>query len=444
MHGEELRCASARPKRTGPLVVCCFVAILAVFTSCLKEQDDYFPESPSERMASTMERVHTLLCNAEYGWEFEYYPGSSMDYGGIVYTVKFDKLTAEVACSLVPDSTYTSYYRMTNDNGPVLTFDTYNPLLHYFSTPSASEYEAKGGEFEFVVDSIADDLIVLYGKKTRNTMYLRRLTAPAAGYTAKAIHVYDNFVERISGTIGNVEAEGVFNLSNKHLTLVAGSDTIRNAFSFTDYGIHFYRPMTVGGVKVQSFAYDADTRMLTCLDKGAEQISVQGIPFDEKKMALKDYEGNYALRFSGGDRTQRVRIDLNRLDGTLVLSGLSPKYNLRLTYDYDTGNLKLTPQVVGEINGRTVYFVTYSSERGSVWLSDDASFTIKWNGNKVYSVFNFEPTNPQLYNCDSALLVLVYTNNDGNLTATVMDDGAWYTAGSPLIANIKSLSKMRN
>ena len=101
-------------------------------------------------------------------------------------------------------------------------------------------------------------------------------------------------------------------------------------------------------------------------------------------------------------------------------------------------------QVVGEINGRTVYFVTYSSETGSVWLSDDASFTIKWNGNKVYSVFNFEPTNPQLYNCDSALLVLVYTNDDGNLTATVMDDGAWYTAGSPLIANIKSLSKMRN
>ena len=416
---------------------------LLLLSSCLKDQDDYFSESPSERLVNTMQHVKQLLCSAEYGWEFEYYPHSSLAYGGIVYTVKFDSLTATVACSLVPDSTYTSYYKMTNDNGPVLTFDTYNPLLHYFSTPSATEYEAKGGEFEFVIDSIADDQIVLYGKKTRNTMYLRRLTAPADNYTAKTIRIFDNFIERFTGTIGGIETEGKFTLSSKRLVVATPTDTITNCFTYTDYGIRFYRPMHIGNATVQTFAFDPETQQLTCLDKGYENITLQGIPFDEQTMALKDYTGNYALRYDG-TKSARVSITVNRIDGSLILSGLSPMYNLQLTYDYDTGDLKLSPQVVGEYNGRTVYFVSYGSDGGHVWLADDASFTIKWNKNKYYPAFNFQATNPQLYNCDSALLVMVYTNEEGQLTAAVMDDGAWLTNNSPLIQNIRSLTKLRN
>ena len=416
---------------------------LLLLSSCLKDQDDYFSESPSERLVNTMQHVKQLLRSAEYGWEFEYYPHSSLAYGGIVYTVKFDSLTATVACSLVPDSTYTSYYKMTNDNGPVLSFDTYNPLLHYFSTPSATEYEAKGGEFEFVVDSIADDQIVLYGKKTRNTMYLRRLTAPADDYSAKTIRIFDNFVERFTGTIGGIETEGKFNLSSKRLVVATPTDTITNCFTYTDYGIRFYRPMRIGNATVQTFAFDPETQQLTCLDKGYESITLQGIPFDEQTMALKDYAGNYALRYDG-TKSARVSITVNRIDGSLILSGLSPMYNLQLTYDYDTGDLKLSPQVVGEYNGRTVYFVSYGSDGGHVWLADDASFTIKWNKNKYYPAFNFQATNPQLYNCDSALLVMVYTNEEGQLTAAVMDDGAWLTNNSPLIQNIRSLTKLRN
>ena len=321
-------------------------------TSCLKDQEDYFEEPSSERMANTMQRVQQILRSAEYGWEFEYYPSSDLAYGGIVYTVKFDSLTATVSCSLVPDSTYTSYYRMTNDNGPVLTFDTYNPLLHYFSTPSSGEYEAKGGEFEFVIDSIANDQITLYGKKTRNTMYLRRLTANPDEYTKKTIDIYDNFVERLTGNIGSAEVEGKFNLKNKSLQIVSGGDTLTNHFTYTDYGIRFYRPIRLGGAAVQSFGFDVETQQLTCRDPGYENITLQGIPFDENTMAFKDYEGNYILRYANGNSSVRVAIELNRIDGSLLLTGLSPHYDLRVTYDYETGDLSLTPQVIGEVNGR--------------------------------------------------------------------------------------------
>ena len=126
------------------------------------------------------------------------------------------------------------------------------------------------------------------------------------------------------------------------------------------------------------------------------------------------------------------------------MKGLSPMFSLILTYDYTTGDLHLKPQVVGEYNGRTVYFVSYATDGGHVWLADDASFTIRWNKNKYYPAFNFQATNPHLYNCDSALLVMVYTNEEGQLTAAVMDDGAWLVNNSPLIQNIRSLTKVRN
>ena len=179
------------------LLSCVGCGFVATTTSCTSEVDDYFPQSASQRLAATTDRARQILRSAEYGWEFEYYPGSDLAYGGMVYTVRFDSLTATVGCSLIPDSTATSLYRLTNDNGPVLTFDSYNSLLHYFATPSTEEYEAKGGDFEFVIDSLSEDFISLYGKKTRNTMYLRRLTASPDEYAEKTISIFDHFVDSI-------------------------------------------------------------------------------------------------------------------------------------------------------------------------------------------------------------------------------------------------------
>ncbi len=428
------------------------VYCLLTMTSCLKDQEDYFEESSSDRMLNTMHWVQDVLRSSEYGWALEYFPGSDLAYGGIVYTVKFDSLEAHVGCTLVPDSTYTSYYKVTNDNGPVISFDTYNPLLHYFSTPSSSEYEAKGGEFEFVVVSNngensmkAEEIteLVLYGKKTYNTMYLRRLTESAEKYTEKTINVYDHFVERLAGKFGDTDVEGKVNLQEKSVELVCGNDTLKNSFTYTDYGIRFYRPFNLRGLSAQSFDYDIETMELRCRDEGCEGVLLQGLPFDNTRMSLKDYEGSYALRYDNNSSV-RVKMRMNRLDGSLLLSGLSPMYDLRLHYDYETGDLRIAPQVIGELGGRSVYFCTYNSVGGNIWVTEKASLDIKWNGNKVYSSFNFVTTDPVNYPCDSGLIVALYNNEEGRLTASLVDEAAWMVNGSPLIANMRTLTKLRN
>lgn len=92
---------------------------------------------------------------------------------------------------------------MTNDQGPVLTFDTYNDLMHLFATPSSENYEAYHGDFEFVVDSIGDDAIKVHGKKTGNIFYFRKLETSPEEYINKVQKMEDNFiVSGLQGTVG--------------------------------------------------------------------------------------------------------------------------------------------------------------------------------------------------------------------------------------------------
>jgi len=418
-------------------VLCAVLLVLqaSLFTSCQNDDDDAFDVPASQRLQSEMTRAKQTLRSAQYGWEMEYYPGGDLAYGGLVYTVKFDSLTCTVGCSLIPDSTVTSYYRITNDNGPVLTFDTYNALLHYYSTPSGSEYEAKGGEFEFVIDSIADDFISLYGKKTRNTVCMRRLTAPADDYARQTVNIFDNFVDSIRGVIGGTEVRAKCSPTTKRIVM----GNVEMPFAYTNRGIRLYRPLNIGGERVQSFDFDTETNILTCTDPGQEEIQLEGIPYDAGTMSYSKYEGDYNLVYQGA--TVQVHLAPNRLEGTYLMQGLNPKYDLTLHYDVDTGHLTLGSQVIGDYNGNTVYWVCYDYDNGLLSLSDEGQFTIKWNQNRFYPMFNFSATNPRTLNCTGGLLIYLYYDEEGTLRASVLDDSSWMTGGSAQFRALKSLNR---
>ena len=423
------------------LLICCVSGGLAAMTSCSSEVDDYFDQPASQRLASTLARAQQVLRSAEYGWEFEYYPSSTLDYGGVVYTIRFDSLTAAIGCSLIPDSVETTYYRLTNDNGPVLTFDTYNNLMHYFSTPSSEEYEAKGGDFEFVIDSIADDFISLYGKKTLNTMYLRKLKGSPDEYARKTIDIFDHFVDSIRGQVGTAEVLAKCNPSARSIHVTSDRDTFDVHYTYTDRGIRLYRPVTLGGVRVQTFDFDTATSLFTCSDPGREDVTLQGVPYPENFMTYALWESDYTLTWGTGSSVD-VRLKPNRLECTYLMEGLSPKYDLVLRYDAATGVLKLGSQVIGDIDGNAVYWacVNYSaSSLSNITITDEGQFTIRWNGNRFYPRFNITPTDGVSYN--SAVLIYLYYNATGNLTAGLLTDSEWLTNGSYLFNNLKTLNR---
>ena len=162
-----------------------------VMTSCLKDQEDTFDKASSLRMQDYLDKARATILDAQYGWVFEYYPESEQLYGGFTYTLEFDSKMVKVRSELSDDAE-SSYYSMKSDMGPVLSFDTYNEQMHFFATPNAQRYQGYKGDFEFVIDSIGQDVIKVHGKRVhgkkelpQNTMYLRKLTMPAEDYMNK-------------------------------------------------------------------------------------------------------------------------------------------------------------------------------------------------------------------------------------------------------------------
>ena len=190
------------------------------FQSCLKDQEEIFDKDAALRVQDAMDNADKAFTSAENGWLLEYYPEEAQSYGGCVFTIKFADGKATVSSDLNPGNSCESLYKMTNDQGPVLTFDTYNDLMHLFATPSAGNYEAYHGDFEFVVDSIGDDAIKVHGKKTGNTFYFRKLETSPEEYINKVLEMEDNFiVSGLEGTVGVKKFLGEFDLDNNQLLI---------------------------------------------------------------------------------------------------------------------------------------------------------------------------------------------------------------------------------
>lgn len=238
-----------------------------VLQSCLKDDKDVFDESSATRLQNYLTNTQNTLTGSEYGWAFDYYPDRDQQYGGFSYAVKFNPDSAIVSCELAnPTRTATSLYTMTTDNGPVLSFDTYNTFLHFFATPSSDRYEAYDGDFEFTVQEVTADRIKLKGVRSGNTMYMYRLTKPADQYLIDVENMENEFIlSTAQGTLG-VSGQQVnvsFDLDNRQAEVIVGTDTTETAFNYSDKGIRFYHPIEAGGQSEYDFTFDPTTLALT-------------------------------------------------------------------------------------------------------------------------------------------------------------------------------------
>jgi len=181
--------------------------------SCDNNTDLLFDETAAQRKAGANKEYNDALKSSEQGWLFQYFPEETQKYGGYNFVVKFaenDQVTVwseNMSDFTAPE---TSMYDVISYGGPVLTFNTYNSLMHEFATPSAAEYLAKGGDFEFLIISNEDDVMTVKGIKTGNTMSLIKLTETAEEYLNKTKAVSDFPSGASFGTIINGNAVNVF------------------------------------------------------------------------------------------------------------------------------------------------------------------------------------------------------------------------------------------
>lgn len=255
-------------------IFACLLTVVSAMTltSCLKDQEDLFDESASKRLITYQNEIQKVLMSAENGWELRYFPDREQQYGGYTYTVKFNEDSvfahSEIAEKIAGDITevYASTYILNNEDGPCLLFDTYNPLLHFYTTPSGSSgpggYEAYDGDHMFIVLDISEDknTITLKGSRSGNIMYMHRLTKDPVEYLNDVIAVEN---EMVFPNFYNADTTVILTIDGANRQFVIEDtntgETGSAAFIFTPTGGEFYSPIQYQGKDIFTFTYNAET-----------------------------------------------------------------------------------------------------------------------------------------------------------------------------------------
>lgn len=257
--------------------------------SCLKEEKPLFDKSPAERMDAYLSEFGELLESSKDGWLLEYYAEEEQSYGGYAYILDFKdgEVTAHFQLAEQLETTRTSYYKLVPDDGPVLTFDTYNEYLHFFSTPDIYDYEALHGDYEFRLLGKNDSgtEIMLQGKRTGNYMKLRRFDGDPVEYLEKSLQVE----EGMSAPVYSIEIKGMKgecalagNYFQYRYTPEGSEQSVKGgtAFCYTDTGIRLYQPVEVEGIELYEFTFDSADEALNSND-GPVKIKNVYLPLSE-------------------------------------------------------------------------------------------------------------------------------------------------------------------
>jgi hypothetical protein len=250
-------------------------AVAMMLQSCLIEDKKLFCESPAERVEAYLNEYQSLMMSAENGWLLEYYPGDE-SVGGFAYVMKFSKSDVTAWFQLADDvsTSVTTLYKMTQDDGPVLSFDTYNEYLHFFANPSPDKYQGYLGDTEFKIMGSNPEKTEIYlrGKKTGIDMTMKKFSGDPAQYLGAANDItaamdapaYEMIIgtDTTSCSISNNVMDYSFNPAGEGAEPVEGTVAI----CFTDKGANFYEPVEINGVTYEALVFNATDLTLETAD----------------------------------------------------------------------------------------------------------------------------------------------------------------------------------
>jgi hypothetical protein len=319
----------------------CLILLLPLLSlsSCVQEEENVFGESAAVRLQKAMDEYSALLAGASNGWLADYYPEADHAVGGYAMHWKF---TADgkvsVACEIdthKPAYTAdTSTWEVIAGQGAILSFSSYNPVLHYFCEPvSSSDRDGMAGDYEFPFRSVSDDgnTVELKGRKKGNKLVLRRVTGSidvesylsSITKMADSVADYKSLLVLVNGdTLGSCAATGrVFNLSYRDNWSDKSEElkSLKLTYTFTSDGIRLYDTATLKGAVVQNFVWDGEADKYVCTDAGATGVVIQ-----PNRLSYEAYLGDWKLSFLDFTDSEQV------IDASLVAKEQNKSFTLVL------------------------------------------------------------------------------------------------------------------
>lgn len=342
------------------------VLMSASLASCNHEEADIFDQNAAHRTEEARKMYKEILLDKGGKWQMEYF--TTEEEHGYVYLFTFrndgtvtisgnneyiTKLT-NIDSNVPSYGSETSMWTILSDNGPVLSFNSYNTIFHLFATPEdipGTERDEQGyghsGDYEFDLMKFSNDTLYLEGKKngaeiimtriapeTDDKTYLNEVVALADSFfNAKVPAVYVN----LPGGYRHVVLDGATQLpkfypeTGDYITEYVG----RNAI-ITHDGFTLGKPLTLrdsidgNDYTIQHFIRQKDGSLL-CTDDNRITITADAlnkVVGDERllwRVNAADCKGELGTSFAGinsgfkaynGSSLVHFNIGLNVLNNT--------------------------------------------------------------------------------------------------------------------------------
>ena len=428
----------------------CLTSALS-FTGCVSEEDDIFDASAPVRLEEAAKTYTERLAASAGGWAMEYYPTeetSSPKGNGYLLLAKFNPNLSDTVgmknqfCT--PANQYmedTSSWEVITDNGPVLTFDTYNKCIHTFSSPedvpsTSTDETGVGleGDYEFVMIDVPEDgeFVMLKGKKRGMYVRMTRLDE-GTDFNAYIDDVLAFTNEKFPSSAPNTclltMGDSVMRMANASTGIPniypyngdPISDESYHPFMITKRGGNYYLRFRdtyslTDGVEEQEFVYDAETDMFHGVEN--PEFTITG---DDPKSFLFN---SMALGNSWTyDRTSGMSDDMME------------KYNAVRTdftqqYSYSFNGMTLTSadgQIVCTISYRTSSGGTVSANYNLTTAETEDGLTISGyspNDNIAQNILNLFGSLGELFDAMNGTYTVSGTSSNFNLSTLRLEDNA--------------------
>ena len=430
------------------ILTLCFALFLGLSTqSCLKSYVEYFDDSSAERLTGYLADLDQMLGGEQYGWRMAYFVGNEDgDFGGINIALKFDSEKGTVTAMSEEDATaaYTSHYVLTSDSGPVLSFDTHNPILHKYGTASSEYYEGRGGDFQFFIIGYDKDkkVVNLKGKRNGKFCNLYPISQPMEEFNARMYDINRNFyVSSFDGEIDGQKVTGDVDVRNHQFTAhemeTYGNDkdgnplydiarTISVPYILTEKGLSFYEPIEVFGKTLDSMDFDFNLAQSdTTFRSPAQNVTFKGyIPSDW--LPYEFFEGTYSLSYgSFGSMSTIYNIVLTPEEPgyTYRASGLGKNFDLLMDYNIRAGRLELRYQAALQpgksetivVEDRFIVVLlpwALGPDSGGLWMNPDLGMATQWNGDRENPSFNWVDNGGARSFVTTSFLMYYYDTDD--------------------------------
>ncbi|MDE6562403.1 MAG: DUF4302 domain-containing protein [Muribaculaceae bacterium] len=398
-----------------------YLAALAslALTACSSDDNDIFDKSAADRLEQYKKDYADVL-TAEGGlWTMEYF--SNTDEPGYVFVMKFEKNGAVTISANHKwiGGTFkqeTSLWKMIADNGPVLSFNSYNNLFHIFSDPAnivgpdaplgemGDDINETGygheGDYEFQFMEVSDDgqTVRLLGKKRLYDIFLHRLD-PNTDIEAYMSSVKD-VSSRFSTTFNDLtmtDADGnlyrVYDMNTGVPSIypLAGdavSQTVSANGIFTLEGFRFMNPVEVKRADDSTF----EIEHLFFTESGA--MTGDNITDLRATSPLENIvRADITWTLDSESLTGKAKTLYDTANNALVAALTSKDILGKTELTYGSVGGKMVPQLVTRIGNRVCRdYIEYSvkkDENGNILPSDQFHFSIN-GGNNTSIKYNDE------------------------------------------------------